>query len=348
MITPAALAHRANDWQQRHRLPGVAWAVQKKYGDDNAGLWVVALSWYGFTAIFPLLLAAVTVLGYIGQASLGAGLVATMKRFPIIGPDLQNNSPTALHGNAFALVVGLLGLLYGAQGVTATAGQAMAAVWNVPIYARPGWLPRLGRSFAGLFTIAFSAAVNAFVTGYATGVGRSWLVRVPIIAGILIFNVASYWLTFRVLTPRGVRTRALLPGCVLGGIAFTALITIGTGLIQHTLQNRSNTYGTFSTVIGMVAFLALLAKLTIYAAELNPVLHRRLYPRQFLVGDPTRADEQVWHDLVHQERRRKDQRIGVGFGDAAPAEAATDAREPHDPHPQPEMDDAAPRHGSTR
>ena len=40
----------------------------KKFGDDNANLLVVALAWYGFTAIFPLLLVVVTVFGFIGAA----------------------------------------------------------------------------------------------------------------------------------------------------------------------------------------------------------------------------------------------------------------------------------------
>jgi hypothetical protein len=53
-----------------------------------------------------------------------------------------------------------------------------------------------------------------------------------------------------------------------------------------------------------------------YAAELNPVLARWLYPRALpLGGEPTAADRQVLADLVHAEQRRDDQAIGVGFGD---------------------------------
>ena len=327
-----------NRWQQRHRIPGVAWAVQKKYGDDNAGLWVVALGWYGFTAIFPLLLVVVTAFGYIGEASLGNGIVTTLRRFPIIGTELQVGSDGSLHGSVLGLVIGVLGLFYGAQGVTQTAEQTMATVWNVPKVDRPGFLPRLGRSTAGLLTIGATFLVDAFSSGYATGSGRSWGVRVPVLAALVLLNIGAYLLAFRVLTPGRVRSRALLPGAVLGGVVFTLLITVGTGLVEHTLVNKSNTYGTFGTVIGIVAFLGLLAKLSVYAAELNPVLDRRLYPRQFLVGDATAADEQVWHDVVHEEQRREDQRIGVGFGESAPAEAATDARQDQHDAAQPQLD----------
>jgi uncharacterized BrkB/YihY/UPF0761 family membrane protein len=120
--------------------------------------------------------------------------------------------------------------------------------------------------------------------------------------------------------------RGLLPGAILGAVGFTALITVGTGLVTHQLKNASSTYGAFGSVIGIVAFLLLLAKLTMYAAELNPVLSRRLYPRALpMGGDPTEADHQVLSDIVHAERRRDDQVIGVGFGDQGASQAATDA-----------------------
>ena len=113
-----------------------------------------------------------------------------------------------------------------------------------------------------------------------------------------------------------------------GAVGFTALITVGTGLVTHQLKNASATYGAFGTVIGIVAFLLLLAKISMYAAELNPVLARKLYPRALpLADDLTDADRRVLGDLVHAERRRDDQAIGVGFGDHAAAQAAEDAED---------------------
>jgi hypothetical protein len=40
----------------------------------------------------------------------------------------------------------------------------------------------------------------------------------------------------------------------------------------------------FGSVIGIVTFLLLLAKLSLYAAELNPVRERTLYPRSLPFG----------------------------------------------------------------
>jgi uncharacterized BrkB/YihY/UPF0761 family membrane protein len=104
-------------------------------------------------------------------------------------------------------------------------------------------------------------------------------VFVPLIA----VNVALYLVSFLVLTPPGTTGwRSLLPGAVLAGAGFTFLTTLGTGLVQHQLKHTSDTYGAFASVIGIVTYLLLLATLTVFAAELNVVLSRRLWPRTLL------------------------------------------------------------------
>jgi uncharacterized BrkB/YihY/UPF0761 family membrane protein len=313
-------------WQRRVPWAGVPYAVMKKFGDDNANLVVVALAWYGFTAIFPLLLVVVTMLGFIGAQSIGSGIIRTLHEFPVIGTSFNPSSPSSLHGSTLGLIVGLIGLVYGAQGVTQTAQQAMATVWHIPQTQLTGFLPRLGRSLAGLVTIGGAFIVNAFVTSYATGGTTSYAIRVPVLAGLLIINVALYFATFTLLTAKVIGPRGLLPGAILGAVAFTALITVGTGLMTHQLKNASATYGAFGSVIGIVTLLLLLAKLSMYAAELNPVLARRLYPRALpLGGEPTDADRRVLASIAHAEQRRDDQVIGVGFGEDAADQAASDA-----------------------
>jgi uncharacterized BrkB/YihY/UPF0761 family membrane protein len=316
----------ADAWQRRHRWAGVPYAVMKKFGDDNANLVVVALAWYGFTAIFPLLLVVVTLFGFIGAQSIGNDIISTLHQFPVVGSSFNPAKPGALHGSTLGLVIGLIGLLYGAQGVTQTAQQAMATVWNIPQNERTGFLPRLGRSLAGLITIGSAFVINAFVTGYATGGTTGYAIRVPILVGLLVINIGLYFATFTLLTAKMIGPRGLLPGAIVGAVAFTALITVGTSLITHQLKSSSATYGTFGSVIGIVAFLLLLAKLSMYAAELNPVLARRLYPRALpLGGEPTDADREVLASLVYAERRRDDQSISVDFDDHTADEAASDA-----------------------
>jgi uncharacterized BrkB/YihY/UPF0761 family membrane protein len=314
-------------WQRRHRTPAVSYGVIKKFGDDHANLLVVALGWYGFTAIFPLLLVVVTVFGYIGAASLGTGIVNTQHQFPVIGSQFNpGQGGSQLHGSVFGLIIGVAGLLYGAQGVTQTAEQGMARVWNIPETHMPGFLPRLGRSLGGLAAIGGAFLVNALLAPIATGHGIPWYLRVLILAGMLVVNCGFYLVAFIVLTPAAeVRWRQLLPGSILGAAGFTLLITVGAGLVQHQLKHSGATYGQFAAVIGLVTFLLVLAKLTLYAAELNPVLVRRLWPRALPMCPPAPADDQVLRALAHEQVRRPDQRVGVGFDPDAREEAARDA-----------------------
>lgn len=332
-----ALFGRLDRLQRKHPGAGVPYAVIKKFGDDNANLLAVGLAWYGFTGIFPLLLALVTILGFVGQESLGSDLVSTLHQFPVIGDSFNPANAATLHGSTLGLVVGLLGLIYGGQGVTQTAQQAMASVWDIPQFERTGFLPRLGRSLTALIVIGVTFLLNAVITGYATRPGESYVVRVPVLAGLLIVNTGLYWLSFRTLTPKAVPARALIRGAAAGAFAFTVLITVGTGLVTHQLRHTSATYGAFGSVIGIVTFLLLLAKISLYAAELNPVLFNRLYPRALpMVDDLTDADRRVMRQLVREQVRQPEQRVGVGFPPDAADEAARDA-----------YDDSGPDRGAT-
>ena len=326
------LVARLDRYQQRHRSLGVAWAVQKKFGGDDAGLLVVALGWYGFTAIYPLLLAVTTVLGFVGVGSLGGGVVRTLHQFPVIGSQLRPGRST-LHGSPLALAVGIVGLVYGAQGVTQTAQAAIDRAWNVPEVDRPGFVPRLGRSLAALLVIAFAFLAAALAGGVATSGGRAWGARAGIVAVELVADVVLYLLAFRLLlAPKAaVPTRRLVPGALVGGTGFTALVTVGTGLVEHELRGQSATYGAFASVIGVVTFLLLLGKLSLYAAELNAVLARGLYPRALPGGEPLAADRAALAARAAEQRRRADERIGADFGGAVEASDRRGAPAPAQP-----------------
>jgi uncharacterized BrkB/YihY/UPF0761 family membrane protein len=318
---------KVDGWQRANRVAAPAYAVVKKFGDDSLNQFVVGLGWYGFLAIYPLLLVVTTIFGFIGVASLGHGIVNTLHQFPVIGTQFNPaNGSNNLHGSVFGLVIGLLGLIYGAQGVTQTAQQAMAKAWNISKLDAPGFLPRLARSLIALVIIGGSFVVNAAVATFATSSGEALGIRVGTLVGMLIVNVGFFWSSFRALTPHRVRTRALLPGAIVGSVGFTVLITVGSGLIQHQVRNSSATYGQFGVVIGLVGFLLLLAKISLYGAELNPVLERHLWPRGLVNRNPTAADEQVLRDIAHENQTRPDQVIGVGFGKDPIEEADADAR----------------------
>jgi uncharacterized BrkB/YihY/UPF0761 family membrane protein len=284
----------ADRFQRNNRVAGPAYAVVKKASDDNANLYVVALGWYGFTAIYPLLLVVITIFGFIGEKSLGSGVVHTLHEFPVIGSQFNaGNGGESLHGSGIGLVIGLVTLIYGAQGVTQTAQQAMAAVWDVPRGERPRFAARLVRSLSGLAIIGGAFLLNSVLASLATSRTESLALRIGVIVALLVANVALYTASFWVLTAADRSVRSYLPGAITAAAGFTALITVGSGLVQHQLRHSSSTYGAFAAIIGVVLFLLLLAKLTMYAAELNPVLAERLWPRALVSSNPTELDKRA-------------------------------------------------------
>jgi uncharacterized BrkB/YihY/UPF0761 family membrane protein len=125
--------------------------------------------------------------------------------------------------------------------------------------------------------------------------------------------VAVTVVAFRVLTPRQIGWRDLLVGAAVAGVAYTVLLTVGTALVQHQLRHAQAVYGQYGFVLGLIGFLGLVATLTLYAAELNVVRRRRLWPRSIVQPPLTPADRKVLADIARQEERRPEEDVAVNF-----------------------------------
>jgi YihY family inner membrane protein len=310
------LVARVDRWQQRHRFPAFVVGVVKKYGDDRGGQLAALITYYGFLALFPLLLVFVTVLGYVAHDDPGLRrdlLDTALADFPVVGQELRRNVG-ALGGNGLALVVGLLVLVWGSLGVAQVAQHAMAQVWNVPGVRRPGFGPRLVRSQLVLVVLALAVVGTTALATVATLVPGGTTMPIVSTALVAVLNVALTWLAFRVLTPAEVATRDLLPGAVLGGVAWTGLQALGGWLVARQLQHSSELYGTFGVVLGLLFFLYLAAQIVVYAAEVNVVRARHLVPRSLAPPPLTTADQEVLSDVAEAERRRPEEDVAVTFG----------------------------------
>ncbi|MGC0317208.1 YihY/virulence factor BrkB family protein [Kitasatospora acidiphila] len=329
-MNPVERALRSLDRAQQHRTPSaVVVGVVKKYGDDRGGLLAALITYYGFVALIPLLLLLSTVLGFVLHAHPGAQRAvvgSALADFPIIGDQLRQNVHS-VQGSGLALAIGLLGLLYGALGIAQVLQHAMAEVWNVPGVRRPGYWPRLARSlllFATLATGLLLATAAATLIGTALAGSAA---RIGALVLSALINTALCLACFRILTPAEVPTRALMPGCAIAGPLFTVLQAFGALLVTHQLRHATAVYGFFATVIGLLSWLYLAAQVTLYAAETNVVLHRRLWPRSLVQPPLTGPDEEVLGAVARQEERRPEQHVDVAFTDEI-AQPEDDPRPP--------------------
>ena len=71
-------------------------------------------------------------------------------------------------------------------------------------------------------------------------------------------------------------------GKAVAGIAWQVLQAVGGYLVGDYLRHTSQVYGVFAIVLGLLFWLYLGARLTLYAAEVNVVAARQLWPRSLL------------------------------------------------------------------
>jgi YihY family inner membrane protein len=311
------VVRRIDAFQQRHRIPAFAFGVVKKFGDDRAGSLAALMAYYGFLALFPLLLLFVTVLGFVAQhnSDFQDRLVdSALAEFPIIGDQIGRNVDS-LRASGLGLVIGLLGLAWGSLGFTQAGQHAMAQVWNVPGVDRPGFIPRLARGASIIGVLGLGVVATTIFSGFSVFDSSVPVLRALTLVVTVVLNVAISLAAFRLLTPKAIASRDLVAGAVFVGLAWSVLQAIGGYLVSQRLQQTSEVYGVFAIVLGLLFWLYLTAQISMYAAELNVVLARRLYPRSIVQPPLTEPDREALRQLAQQEERRPEERVRVDFVD---------------------------------
>jgi membrane protein len=310
---------QVDEYQQRHAWLGFPLAVNKKFGDDEGGNLAALMAYYGFFSIFPLLAVLVTILGFVlsGNKHLQQDILdSAFRQFPIIGDDLKTNVGK-IQGNGIALAVGLAGTLYGGLGVTNAAQNAFNRVWEVPKSDRPGFVPRTLRSLLLLVVVGGGILATTVVNGRAAGSHGFGLFEIGATLVGIGLNVVLFLVAFRLLTVHEVQVRDLVPGAVFAAVGFQILQMVGGYYIQHVLKDASNTYGFFGIVIGLLTWVFLQARVLLYAAEINVVLKRRLYPRSLFPPPETDADRRALEEYAQREQHHESEDINVTFDQPA-------------------------------
>ena len=310
---------QADRFQQRHVVLAFPWAVAQKFGDDQAGGKAALMAYYGLFALFPLLLLLATVLGFAlaGDPALREQLIdSALGNIPVIGADLRSEVHP-LEGNTAALVIGIVGTLYGSLGVGFAAQNAMNTVWNIPYVHRPSLGTRYARTLAVIGLLGLASVSSTVLAAFATAVARGWGVTVVAIAGSALVNLGLFLLAFMVLTAEPLRAREVAVGALVATVFWEVLELVGTWYVARGLRTATPTYGVFAVVITLLSWLYLGSQLVLWAAEINVVLRYRLWPRSVTRPPLTRADRKVLRRLAEMEVRRPEQVVTASFTDAA-------------------------------
>jgi YihY family inner membrane protein len=314
-----------DQFQRRHGSVGFPLAVGYKFVDDQGGYLAALITYYGFLSLFPALLLLVTAVGYFlaGNPSAQQKIIDTaLAKFPVIGTQLQHNL-SSIHGSSTAIIIGVLGLLYGALGIGQATQLAFNRAWAVPRNERPNALLSRVRSFGFVLLIGLGLVATTILTGIGAATGtlnshHNDLVRLGLIAASILANVVLFIAVFRLLTARVVTVRELLPGAMFAALCWQLLQALGTTYVSRVVVHSSDIYGVFGIVLGLLAWIYLAAVILVLAAELNVVHACRLWPRSLLApfadGLPlTPADERAYVSYVDMRRYKSFEHIDVTF-----------------------------------
>jgi len=144
-------------------------------------------------------------------------------------------------------------------------------VWQVKSHGLLGRLYGVAWLAGSAILLAASLAATAFI-GRLPG-------PLPLLAIVVTLPIdAVLWVwTFTVLTNREHGWRAYIPGAVVGAIGLEILKLVGTVYVPRLVGSSSALYGSLGVVFALIAWLALFARLTVYAAIVNVIRHEEDY-----------------------------------------------------------------------
>jgi membrane protein len=267
---------------------GVLKRTVREFREDNLTDWAAALTYYGILAVFPALLALVSVLGLIGPSAtqplidnLNAVAPGPAKQIVTSAvQNLQRNSGAA----GLLFVVGLALAIWSASGYVAAFMRASNAIYEVG-EGRPIWKTVPTRVLVTIALLVMLAIVAIGVTvtggladqvGKLLGIGGTavtvWdIVKWPVILLVVMTMLAVlYWAAPNVKHPR---FRWVSPGGI-AGVLLWLLASVGFALYVANFSSYNKTYGALGGVIVFLVWLWISNIAVLLGAELNAEAER--------------------------------------------------------------------------
>jgi membrane protein len=258
----------------RHRWPWFdrAMDVQERVGEINGSFVASAITVSIFLSLFPLLLVAIAVVGFVaaGDDTVAPRLIDSLGLTGSAAEALTGTLERASDTRQAASIIGLLGLAWTGSGVASALQQAVRIPWQ----ERVEGLRDRALAIAWLIVAAIGFAA-ALALGGVLNVLPDWaptiVATVLSIALGLAIEVGLFLWMFWGLGTRRVPWRDLLPGALVAAVGFEVLKLVGTVYVPHLVRSSSALYGSIGIVFAVLAWLALFARLIVYASTLNAV-----------------------------------------------------------------------------
>ena len=288
----------------------------REFSKDQCTDLAAALTYYTVLAIFPALLAMVSILGLVGQAEATTNaMLDLLRQFApedavkvIQGPIEQLTSSS---GAGLALIVGILGALWSASGYVGAFGRAMNRIYEVD-EGRPIWKLRPIQLLVTLVMILLAASLLLMLVisgpiaeaiGDVVGLGSQavtvWNIAkwpVMVLFAVLIIAIL-YYATPNVKQPK---FRWMSMGSLIA-LVILAVATLGFSFYVGNFGNYNATYGAIGGVIVLLLWIWLANLSLLFGAEFDAEVERG---RELQAG--IQAEETV--QLPPRDTRQTDKR----------------------------------------
>lgn len=245
---------------------------RRRYRDARGGAIAAALAFNCFTALFPALVTATAVVGFLARADGDvAGRIIDALGLHGAAADLVEDAVVAAAGSATAAsIVGLAGLAWSGLGVFRALDEAFNAAWGAP---SRGLAARLvGLIWLAGATVVMGASVALVRLGTLLPVGS---VPLAVLTGTTADAALFLW-SGRVFVSEPVPLRSRLPGAITFAVGMAVLKPLGALVVPGVIASSSALHGSLGTVFAVLLWLRLLAVLTVFAAALNAGPSRRV------------------------------------------------------------------------
>jgi membrane protein len=260
----------------------------KEFQEDNLTDWAAALTYYSILAIFPALLALVSILGLVGDSATQPLIDNLGKVAPGPAKDIFTSAITNLQKSQGAagilFIVGLATALWSASGYVAAFMRASNSIYDVE-EGRPIWktLPtRVGTTLVLLLMLAIVAVGVTLTGGLAKqagnviGVGSTavsvWnIAKWPVILIVVMTMFAFlYWAAPNVKHPK---FRWVSPGGILA-VVLWIIASAAFAFYVSSFASYNKTYGALGGVIVFLVWLWISNIAVLLGAEFNAELER--------------------------------------------------------------------------
>jgi membrane protein len=252
-------------------VTGTALATHQRVSEIGGSQIASAVTLTLFLSLFPLLLVATAVMGFIasGDDDLGARLIRDLGLTGDAAEYLLEGLESAESNRASSSVIGLLGFVWTAIGVVGAIQHVCDRAWQITGRGIKDKLVAAAWLLGSFVLIGLAIAAAGIVPALP-----GWLWPVASIVGIAVGTLFFLW-TFRVLTAKTLPLSDHIAGAILGGIGLHLMSQLGGFFIGRQVESSSALYGSIGVVFAVLAYLLLFGRLLVYAVSLNVVLHER-------------------------------------------------------------------------